>query len=323
MAQQWRIGLSMACLLPALAFGAHHGHQLSPDEERFALMMETKHQLPAEEVRVWMSQADIEKRVIKTIKHPAEKKHWSFYKRLFISDRRIHDGADYWHAHHRMLDKANAQFGVPPALVVAIIGIESDYGRRIPPHRAVNTLTTLAFYGEPRRRHFFQQELAHFFILCKDMETPPSTVASSYAGAIGFPQFMPSSYRHYAYSANPLKAPDLVHNHDDAIMSVANYFKQAHWKKNQPIAEYADQGQSIVSPTQHMIVFDAKTHPIQWLVYPNFYAIMAYNHSTHYAMAVTLLAEEIKRTYDQDNSSIGKHQRTAQQGPHPRGKIRL
>jgi len=323
MAQHWRIVLSMACLVPALSFGAHKGHQLSADEERFAMMMEKKHHLPAAEVRIWMSGANIKTRVIKTIKHPAEKKSWAFYKKLFISKRRIHDGANYWRTHQPMLEKAKATFGVPPALVVAIIGIESDYGRRVPPHRAIDTLTTLAFYGEPRRRHFFQQELAHFFMLCKDMATPPNTVASSYAGAIGFPQFMPSSYRHYAYSANPLKAPDLVHNHDDAIMSVANYFKQAHWQKDQPIAKYAGDFHSTLSPSQHLVVFDAKTHPIQWLVYPNFYAIMAYNHSTHYAMAVTLLAEEIKRTYDQNNRSAGKHQRTAQKRAHPRGQIRL
>ncbi len=323
MDKHWQIIVTLACFLPALASAETHGHRLSKEEKQFAATLEKRDHLPAKATRAWLSKAHIRKPVIKHIKHPAEAEPWKRYQKIFITPHRVTEGVHYWQAHKRTLHKAKKTFGVPEALIVAIIGVESDYGKQHLPYRALDTLDTLAFYGEPRRQHFFQRELEDLFLLSHDLNITPDTIRSSYAGAIGYPQFMPSSYRYIAYPAKKHTMPDLIHNHDDAIMSVANYFSRAHWQIKNPVADPYSPGNPISANQKH-ITLEKENPNTEWLVYSNFHAIMSYNHSRLYAMTVALLAQRIKRAYhDTQHSHSRKHRHATKRRQNHRSQIRL
>ncbi|MCK4609089.1 MAG: lytic murein transglycosylase B, partial [Gammaproteobacteria bacterium] len=175
---------------------------------------------------------------IQLIEKPYEARAWYLYNKIFLNEKRVLDGIEYWQSHEADLSRAEQQYGVPASIIVAIVGVESDYGRNKGNYPVLNTLGTLAFYYPPRA-DFFQEELAQFLLLARKFHLDPTTLTGSYAGALGYPQFMPSSYRYYAVDFNHKHNEDLFHDTSDVIGSVANYFHHAGWRTNDLIAEPA------------------------------------------------------------------------------------
>jgi membrane-bound lytic murein transglycosylase B len=153
---------------------------------------------------------------------------WPEYRAIFITPKRIRQGAAFWNAHETTLNAAQEKYGVDPSVIVGIIGVETSYGEFLGKYRVMDSLSTLAF-EYPRRQQFFQNELEQYLLLTRDLNADPLSLYGSYAGAVGLPQFMPSNYRTLAVSATGDK-PDLWHNPDDAILSVAHYFQNKGWR---------------------------------------------------------------------------------------------
>jgi len=266
--------------------------------------------------------------VIDRINKPFEEKPWDFYKDFFITEDRIAGGVTYWQEHADTLARAEKEYGVPPAVIVAIIGIETKYGQETGKFSELRTLATLAFRYQ-KREVFFQNELENYLLLTRDYQLPPLSLYGSYAGALGIPQFMPSNYRVYAVSYDGKPSVNLLENHDDAIASIANYLQRSGWKPHQPVAAKAliagnvrpwlisvdakpvyrlqtlnKFGVSIAtleSPQRKSaLIVMHNTHDDEyWVVFGNFYAIMAYNPRTTYAMAIYQLSEAIQQQYEQ------------------------
>jgi len=274
-----------------------------------------------------INQAAYDPNVIYWIKHPFEKKPWNFYRHFFLRQDRIDKGVTYWKAHKKILEDAKAHYNIPPSIIIAIIGIESYFGQQAGRYNALNALVTLSFYY-PKRAQFFKSELTNFLLLTRHEKLNPLILKGSYAGALGIPQFMPSSYRNYGVDYSKNHSIDLFTNHADVIASIANYLSQAGWIPQNPIATPAKLlgkiPQQAFSETAKPLYTLKQLHsyhiepvtkePSQlkaaliamhnsdsieyWLVFPNFYAIMRYNPRTTYALAVFELSRAIEATYD-------------------------
>jgi membrane-bound lytic murein transglycosylase B len=266
-------------------------------------------------------------KVIEHMEKPYEKLDWYIYSKILITDERIQEGAEFWQQHAKILAKAQKTYGLPPSIIVAIIGIESNYGQSMGKYSVLNALGTLAF-DYPRRLKFFQSELRQYLLLTKELKLNPLALNGSYAGAMGYPQFMPSSYRNYAMHKN------LFHNINDAIVSVAYYLEQNGWQHNGLITvpakvtgnKYSQILNNKVKP-KYTMISELKKYGVKprvklannrrvnlirfktqhgheyWLGLHNFYVITTYNHSAQYAMAVYQLAEKIKNFYYAKNSA--------------------
>lgn len=183
--------------------------------------------------------AERKQKILEAMAKPAEKKlTWAEYRSRFIDDKRISTGLAFWEQHEAALNKAEDIYGVPPEIILAIIGVETWYGRNKGSWRVVDALATLAF-DYPRRADFFRSELKHFIRLGEHAHINLEKATGSYAGAMGFPQFMPSSYRSYAVDFDNDGITDLLNNPVDAIGSVANYFKVHGWRSGAPVAARA------------------------------------------------------------------------------------
>jgi len=254
---------------------------------------------------------------------PAEAKPWRTYRPIFLTDLRIKTGVNFWNTHQRAIQAASQKFGIDPEYIVAIIGVETLYGRNTGKHNVLRSLTTLAM-DFPKRSAFYTAELEHYFQLLREEGIlNPTMLRGSYAGAMGLGQFISSSYRKYAIDFNGDGRKDLW-NPEDAIGSVANYFYQHGWQRgldvaipariNQPLyrglishaaskpaytlpqlAQYGVQPIAKLDSTHVGLLelFGAKGVEY-WITGDNFYAITRYNHSPKYAMAVFQLAQEIK-----------------------------
>ncbi|GAB3340685.1 lytic murein transglycosylase B [Marilutibacter aestuarii] len=280
--------------------------------------------------------AGAEKRdsIVKAMSRPAEAKPWSDYRPIFISQARIDGGQAFLAAHRDELARVEARYGVPPEIIVSIIGVETSYGRNTGSYPVLDALYTLAFFyprtnlpdkieRENRRETFFRGELAQLFALGKETGLDITTLTGSYAGAMGWGQFMPSSYREYAVDGNGDGKRDLFNSTDDVFASIANYFVQkGGWERGGPVAVRAtrDPGVPDFEPEALDPVYSqadlarhgyhpatpvpAEEHAVPlnldgvggkeyWLGFRNFYAITRYNISKHYAMAVYQLSEAI------------------------------
>jgi membrane-bound lytic murein transglycosylase B len=216
------------------------------------------------------------------------------------------------------LSAVEQETGVPAAIIVAIIGVETQYGQHTGNFRVIDALSTLAFAYPPRSK-FFRSELEHFLLLCRDEQIDPLTPTGSYAGAMGMPQFMPSSYRSYSVDFDKDKCRDIWHNSKDVIASIANYFAKHGWQTGQPIAfqiRDADHSSAHTTPflkenlrnlksnsvnpniskpllstnKAKIIAFEQENGEELWAPSENFYVVMRYNHSPLYAMAVFQLS---------------------------------
>lgn len=236
-------------------------------------------------------------KIIASVTAPFEKQSWSHYRDYFITPERITLGAKYLTDHHAILLKMQKEYGIPASIIVAIIGVETKYGMHLGAHSVLNTLYTLGFYYPPREK-FFKKELAQYLILTRDEHLPVTKLRGSYAGALGIPQFMPSSYRHFGVSTEKNGRVNLFAN-NDAIASVANYFHKNGWKPNQPIAHHL---RSASDRDAKRISLPLKKGTDYWEVYHNFNVIMSYNHNVVYAMVVYQLSKMIEKQYAKNRS---------------------
>jgi membrane-bound lytic murein transglycosylase B len=182
-----------------------------------------------------LASAKRQQSILDAIARPAEKtKPWYDYRDIFMTDRRIREGVVFWDAHAAVLEEISQRTGVPSAVIVAIIGVETFYGRITGSYRVIDALSTLAF-DYPRRSPFFTQELEQFLILAWESGKDPLALKGSYAGAMGYGQFMPSSYRAYARSFEPGGVPDIWDNPADAISSVGHYLNAHGWQAGERV----------------------------------------------------------------------------------------
>lgn len=257
-------------------------------------------------------------------KGPPAPGSWSRYQAKFLDELHISRGSDFWSRHARDLERAQKRFGVPPEYILAILGVETIYGVNVGNHRVIDALSTLAF-DYPRRSQYFTQELENYLLMTRAEGVDPGLPVGSYAGAMGFGQFMPSSFLKWAVDFDGDGRRDLW-NPVDAIGSVGNYFAQHGWRPGQPVVvraggngarnlalktgydtsyqldQLADAG---IRPSGawtggepvRLLKLSANTGDEYWLGGDNFYVITRYNHSTHYAMAVHQLAQAIRRRH--------------------------
>ncbi|MBI1173718.1 MAG: lytic murein transglycosylase B [Sideroxydans sp.] len=290
-----------------------------PGIPEFVDEMVAKHHFKRAELERLFQRAQYKQSIIDAITTPATTKPWPEYRAIFVNDRRIQAGLKFWKHHARTLRRAEKKYGVPQEIIVALIGVETLYGEQTGSYRTVDALATLAFRYPPRAP-FFRGELEQYLLLARDQDFNLLAVQGSYAGALGIPQFMPSSYRKYAVDFDLDGKIDLLHDPIDAIGSVANYLKQFGWNKGEPVAvrgklgegvsvDGQDKARSISEWAAAGVTSEQKLAPEQpaylldftvadgkefWLVFNNFRVITRYNNSNFYAMSVFQLAEALR-----------------------------
>jgi len=305
---------------PAAAIDTHRA-----DVKSFINEVSAKDSISKRQLRKLLHGAKSQPVIIDAMSRPAEKaKPWYEYRPLFLTEKRIQEGADFWIAHRQELDRASVKSGVAPEYLAAIVGVETFYGRLTGSYRVLDALATLAF-DYPARAKFFRDELEQFILLSRERGLDPKVVKGSYAGAMGAPQFMPSNYRRYAVDANAVGRIDLWNNWADVCASVGNYLKEHGWNAGEPVLTDAavdedktaelDGRKLALSDTVESLKakgvnFDSSLPPeapalliaadesdgVHWRVgYNNFYVITRYNHSALYAMAVYELASATKQ----------------------------
>ncbi len=270
-----------------------------------------------------INQAERKQSILDAISRPAEKtKPWYEYRKIFVTDQRIKEGREFIDAHRDTLARAEAETGVPAEIIVAIIGVETYYGRITGKYRVIDALTTLAF-DYPKRSPFFTSELKNYLLLTREQGVDPLSFNGSYAGAMGYGQFMPSSYRAYAVDFDGDGLKDIWNNPVDAIGSVANYFKAHGWRAGEPIAsrakliddmpddwfndglkphrivaEYIAAGllpEAELKPAAEATAmkFEGEAGDEYWIGLYNFYVITRYNHSAMYALSVYQISQQL------------------------------
>ena len=215
---------------------------------------------------------------------------WTRYRNKFLTDDHINNGVEFWRNHAEIIQRASVTYGVDPEYIVGIIGVETYFGRNFGKTRIFDALTTLSFDTE-RRSKYFMSELESFLIMARDEHFDPLKPQGSWAGAMGYGQFMPSNFKTLAVDFNKDGKRDLWHPHD-ALGSVAHYFSKSGWQLHQPVTSRA-------SFSKDPTVIELSTYEGSefWQIYPNFKVIKKYNNSNKYAMAVHQLAQAIKARY--------------------------
>jgi membrane-bound lytic murein transglycosylase B len=302
--------------------------QDNPDVEIFIDSMVKQHQFNRQELETLFAGAKKREDILEAIARPAEKtKPWYEYRKIFLTPKRIEGGVNFWKENADILERAGKQYGVDPAIIVAIIGVETRYGANTGSYRVIDSLSTLAFAYPPRSK-FFRSELEQFLILAREEDVDTHTAKGSYAGAMGYGQFIPSSYRAYAVDFSGDGKRDLWKSLDDIIGSVANYFHRHGWQAGEPVANKVTSTQPIAAaqiseglkpgkktagdfaragitstPTLPedqpvaLLKLEQSDRPEYWLTSKNFYAITRYNRSPLYSMAVYQLSEAIRDAY--------------------------
>ena len=245
--------------------------------------------------------AEKKQKIIDSISKPAEFTWtWDRYKKLFIEEKRIKNGKLFINENLITLQKAEKEFGVPKEVITAIIGVETRYGKIQGNYRVIDSLLTLGF-DYPRRSEFFRKELVSFFLLTRENELDISNIKGSYAGAMGYGQFISSSYRAYAIDYDGDGNADLFSSVDDAIGSVANYLYIHGWKREGEIVyeTFPNNVRKVFKPSDGLskfipLSFNEDGKDINFIGDDNFIAITKYNISHFYAMAVYHLSEELK-----------------------------
>jgi len=292
-----------------------------PEVAAFIQDVSARRHLETGELNKLFGQVVTQKKIADAMDRPAESKPWWEYRKILLTESNIQGGIEFWKRNRAALDEASSRYGVAPEMIVAIIGAESRYGEYLGNYRVIDALSTLAF-DYPRRAEYFRRELEEYLLLCQEDSINPLQPHGSYAGAMGMPQFMPSSYRQYATDLDGDKRRNIWTNPADAIASVANYFAHSDWHKGEPVAfpvkingefhgqpdrsvkletsldELRKQGVEINGPLPgstkaSLLVLEQQTGPEYWLALHNFQVITRYNHSHLYAMAAYQLGQEI------------------------------
>lgn len=206
-----------------------------PKYELIQKALVEEHNFSAEEIKLIIGQAEKQQKIIDSMNSPAEFTWtWDRYRKLFIEPKRIKNGKLFIKKNLQTLERAEAQFGVPKEVITAILGVETRYGKIMGSYRVLDALSTLSF-DYPRRSNFFSQELINLLLLARENNLDIFKLKGSYAGAMGYGQFIPSSYRAYAVDFDNDGSVDLLNSVEDAIGSIANYLFQHGWKSNYPI----------------------------------------------------------------------------------------
>ena len=285
-----------------------------------------QHGFSRQELEEVLAAAERRQDIIDLMRRPAERRlNWHEYSKIFLDEQRIAGGVEFWQQNRATLERAQRKYGVAPEVVVAIIGVETRYGRVTGRHRVIDALMTLAF-DYPPRASFFRKELTQFLVLAREEGKNPTSLMGSYAGAMGYGQFIPSSFRNYAVDFDRDGVRDIWQNRVDAIGSVANYFSRHGWggttevtvpvrvkaeteqlleiangslKPTHSVAEMAAMGVIVDDLDPEARVFLLRLMggemPEYRLGLNDFYVITRYNHSRLYAMAVYRLGQEIKK----------------------------
>ena len=320
------------------------GYERRDDVREFIDELAREHDFSRATLKRWFSDVRYQSKIVEAMQRPLlEPPKWYEYAPQFLSPARIEDGVAFWRAHETALARADKEFGVPPEIIVAIIGVETFYGRNTGNYRIIDALSTLAF-DYPRRATYFRAELREFLLLSRSEGFSPLTPKGSFAGALGVPQFMPGSVRRYAVDFDGDRHIDLWRSDDDAIGSVANYLARHNWLRGQPVWSRATVAASQrdtalskldggISERRPLAAWNADgvaserlpdpmaPEPVGllaleeapdangeslslWIAFPNFYVITRYNKSRLYAAAVTSLAESIRAAHTPTNSAL-------------------
>ena len=293
MNRSFLVVLLVACAVTVSAAG--NGHFAGdPAARAFIDEMVQDEGFDRETVQAWLGAARHQQSVIDRISAPAEKVlEWGEYRQIFMTEARIERGRTFMGRHAEALRRAEAAYGVPAEMITAIIGIETFYGRHKGNDRVLDALATLAF-DYPPRSDFFRDELRHYLLLAREQGFDPAEPKGSYAGAMGYGQFIASSYRHYAVDFDNDGTVDLFENPTDAIGSVANYFHEHRWKRARPVARrLAHTEEPAPVRSGRLLVLKDGNESEHWLAYHNFDVITRYNHSDLYAMAAWQLARSL------------------------------
>lgn len=321
----------LACVFPAVGIASYAERE---DAQAFVAEVAARHGFDPAELDRALARARHDATVIRLITPPARRgaRSWQDYRARFLDRSRINGGIAFWQEHEAELARAERQFGVPAEVIVAIIGVETVYGRHTGNFETLSALATLAF-DYPPRAELFRRELESLFLLAREQGRAPDSYSGSFAGALGYPQFLPSSVRAYAVDFDGNGRIDFDTDAIDAIGSVANYLHVHGWQPGAPVAERALLG----SGTDAAALVGAGIEPVlepealtaagvstldgrsaaatatlvdletpgadteYWLGYRNFYVITRYNRSSFYAMSVFELAEalRLRRLVDQ------------------------
>lgn len=303
-------------------FGYAQVDQTAVDD--FVRQVAYQQKRPLAEIETLINQAEFKSDIIEKMSRPVEKTMtWERYRKIFMTSERINAGVAFWEENKVVLNQVSEQTGVDVEAILGVMGVETYFGQRMGNYRVLDALYTLAF-GYPRRASFFKAELSKFLELCQKENLDPLTIKGSYAGAMGFGQFMPSSYLAYAKSYDNQTGADLMNQKDDAIASVANYLKVHRWKKGDLVAVQASKTKDAttlpkqkVKPAYTLSYYTERGYePLEtldtkesvslqvmdmedgsdeyWITFHNFYVITRYNQSPLYALAVFQLGEAIK-----------------------------
>jgi len=306
------------------------------DVQQFIDEMVKKHDFDANKLTALFKQVELREKIVDAITRPAEGKPWHKYRPIFVTKTRINEGVIFWNENKETLERAEKEYGVPPEIIVAIIGVETRYGRHKGGYRVMDSLSTLAF-EYPKRSKFFRSELEQYLLLAREENIEPLSIKGSYAGAMGKPQFISSSYRNYAIDFDGDGKRDLWNNTVDAIGSVANYFKRHKWQPGGPVVVPAVVGsnhiqvlvkkgykphstvtelrkrgataKSKLDPNAMGALIELKTLAGRehWIGLNNFYVITRYNHSPLYAMAVYQLGQAIMSKRAAESAKINSN----------------
>ena len=291
--------------------------------------MVAEYDYDADELNDVLGRVQLSEKVIAAISRPAEALPWHRYRSIFLKPGRVNGGGEFWRENKAQLERAKELYGVPEEIMVAIIGVETKYGRIKGGFKVIDSLSTLAF-DYPKRSKFFSGELKHYLLLTREQSVDPHRLKGSYAGAMGIPQFIPSSYRAYAVDFDEDGLTDIWENPTDAIGSVGNYFKQHGWREGagiitpasipdrdisalltkglEPKLTLADLTAGGVTAEEEidavekvkLLQLENKDGYEYWVALHNFYVITRYNHSALYAMAVYQLADAIRERHQPD-----------------------
>lgn len=335
-----------ACLRPLLLFfiaQALHADGLPAsrlserqDVQAFISEMVKKHDWDRQSLVELFDATNLRPAIIGALDKPSTSRAWYQFHPSFLTPQKIRSGVAFWRKHEAWLTKAHGKYGVPEEIIVAIIGVETDYGRNLGRYRAMDALATIAF-DYPRRGEYFRQELEQLLLLAREENIDPLDLQSSYAGALGWPQFMPGSFRKYAVDFDGDGRRDIWRNSADVIGSIAYYFAKFGWQRDGLIAVEANAHRAAVDAlaadrfnlnhsvadlqalgvtTQHALagdqsalVFNLETAPGQfqpWIGLNNFYVITRYNKSINYAQTVFRLSQQLRQGYTQGQTNAAK-----------------
>lgn len=302
------------------------------DVAAFIDTMVSEHDYDRAELERILSDAETKQSILEKISKPAEKTlSWAEYRPIFMTQERVQAGAAFWREHCAMLSKISADTGVPIEIIVGIIGVETYFGRITGGNRVIDALSTLAFDYPPREK-FFRGELVQFLLLVREEKMQASDAVGSYAGAMGRPQFMPSSYRAYAVDSTGDGKRDIWNDWTDVAGSIANYFLAHGWSAGKEVVTQATLSSRFTGPAPEnqlktnatvrslsddgvmfatglagdsegrLLSFDGSDGVEYWVGFRNFFVITRYNHSTMYALAAYQLGQEIAMEVARDNS---------------------